>query len=987
MPSARSLVPLLLLPALAAQGTLFFRNGNLVQAQPIDFELGAALHRLGAGPTAGELAAGVTSHVPAGTRLLAIRGEGDERTLVFDAGLLRALRTGGLEHAIEQITKTALRTGNLRTAHIKIADSTGAERDLSELLPPPPALAPRISGAPAAFGPSVQGALTGRKIAISPGHGYYWHSSLGWTTQRGNIDGLIEDIHTAEICNHYLQPLLENLGATVVSCRERGAIDQELIRDNDGGAPNYTETGVWTTSGSSGYAGGGYRYASTGPTVTATANWHFAVPRDGLYPVYTWFRASSNRATDAQFSIQHSGGTTAVTIDQTTDNLSWVWLGEYWFTVAGGARVTLDNRSAIAGRVVIADAVRIGAGRGSIVRGSGTSNQLRWRESARYQAQFNGAPATVYDSIAGGEDNDDDVTTRPRFAEWRTADLFFSLHTNAGGGAGTDTFIYDGGATAGSATLQNLVQTQLITDIRAGYNAAWVDRGRPTANFGELRVLSSMPGVLTELAFHDTAGSVDHRALHDPAFRALAARAIARAILRYFAPAAPFPPEAPTALRVTQDGARGLRVAWDAVAGATRYTIEQSPDGKGFVEVGDVTTTSWSTGPLPHHAIASFRVRAWNGSGRSPTTEVLTAGTDHRTDAQVLLVQGFDRFDRSVKFPDNTRDYLRLLGDALRRDATFSLGFDAASNEAVSLGRVALSNYAAVAWSLGEESTQHETFSAPEQILVAAYLAGGGRLLVSGAELAWDLDAQGSAADRAFLRGQLGVSYTADDAGTYALQPGLAGTVSAGLAALTFDNGTNGTFDVDWPDVLAPADANSSVCLRYGNGQVAGIQRQAGNARVVAFGFPLATIVSATGRAQLVRQSLQFLLAPLPLQAPTTAPIGQRLHLQLTLPGEANFPYLLAISDAFTPGIALPGGGLLPLRDGFLVAASIDPFNPFFGNFLGTLSGSGTAAAWVDVPPLPFLAGQDFWFAGVTMAAGSPLLVRELTNWCRVRLQ
>ena len=112
-------------------------------------------------------------------------------------------------------------------------------------------------------------------------------------------------------------------------------------------------------------------------------------------------------------------------------------------------------------------------------------------------------------------------------------------HVLAGGGTGTSSFIYNGGATAGSAALQTAIHDRIVRDVRSSYDAGWVDRGKRQANFGEVRLLSTMPGVLLELAFHDQPGSTDHRALHDPEFRRIAGRAIARGVLRYFAPGAP----------------------------------------------------------------------------------------------------------------------------------------------------------------------------------------------------------------------------------------------------------------------------------------------------------------------------------------------------------------------------------------------------------------------------------------------------------------
>lgn len=970
------------------QEALFWRANDLAAVAPWHANAAAAIAHLCAGPTPAEVAAGYSSRLPAGTQLLAWQQQGSQLRLVFDPTLLTAVANGGIEDAIEQIDKTALDDATVTSVAIAIRRPDGSEPLLGELLGHPATALPKPRPTAQQTGSSLVqpfGALTGKRIAVSPGHGYYWHSTLGWTTQRGVIDGLIEDIHTAEIANQYLIPFLQNLGADIVDCREHGEVAGEALVDNDGGAPGYGETGSWTTSTSSGYGGGGYRYVAVGPSETATATWNLSVPQDGLYPVYAWFRASTNRTNAARYTIVHSGGSSAVVADQTQDNLSWAWLGDFWFTAAQGATVVLSNQSTGTG-VCIADTIRLGGGMGSIARGAGTSGQRRWRECARYWSQFAGAPSTVWDSISGGEDNDDDVTARPRYAEWRGADAFVSLHTNAGGGSGTSTYIYNGGATPGSAALSQAVHTQIVADLQAYWNSGWTDRGQLQANFGEVRLLSTMPGILCELAFHDSPGSLDHTSLHDPEFRYLAARAFARGVLRYFAPSAPFPPEPPGALRVVQDGARGLRVAWDPAGGATHYTVEQSFDGKGFVELADVTATNWSTGPLPHHSLRSFRVRAWNTSGRSFPTEVLTAGTDHLGTATALLVQGFDRLDRYVKGPDNTRDYLRLFGDGLRRDASSSLGFDAASNEAVRLLRVGLPNYQAVVWSLGEESTADETFDAVEQSLVTSYLNGGGHLLVSGAEVGWDLDAQGTVGDRAFYRNLLGATYVADDASVHALQAGLAGTVSQGLPASTFDDGTHGTYDVDYPDVIAPTDVNSTVCLRYSNGLTAGIQRLAPTtgARTVVFGLPLETIVDPAARAQLLQQSLAFLLPDRPVQAPPTVQLGTSLPFTLHLPGEAGRDYLFCMSEANTPGVLLPLGGVLPLNFSFLLELSLQP-SPFFTGFQGTLDANGDAAPQMNVPYLPFLAGLPLYFAGLTIDT-SGQTERAVTNWVRVVL-
>ena len=780
----------------------------------------------------------------------------------------------------------------------------------------------------------------------------------------------------------YLIPYLENMGARVFSCRERGEIPFDAVGDNDQGARVYRETGPWFLSSSRGYGGGTYRYAATSiGSSSSTATWTLRAPASGSYPVYVYYRAGANRAADARYFVRHRGGTSYREVDQTRNDRKWVHIGDYWFDAGATAVIGLESRSARGGRVVIADAVRLGAGRGSIVRGSRSSQKLRAQECSRYWAQFNGAPASVYNSSTGN-DHADDVTCRPRYAEWRGADCYISLHTNAGGGSGTSSYIHNTAPTRGSAALQRAVQAQIVADIRREYDASWIDRGRRSANFGELRLLSTMPGVLVELAFHDRDKSKDHNALHDPGFRRIGARAYARGVLRYFAPTAVFPPTRPERLRVVHDGKAGLEVAWDAVAGATRYSIERAPDGKSFVEVGSTSATKWSTGPLPHGALWSFRVRASNASGRSFASDVLVAGTSHDLRHEVLLVAGFDRLGKTVKGPENTRDYLRQHGDAIRRSRATSLGFDAASNEAVAAGRVALSKYRAVVWALGEESTADETFSSLEQSLLRSYLQAGGRLFVSGAEIAWDLDAKGTAADRAFHRDVLGARYVRDDAQTYRFR----GVGSfAGLGAGSFDDGRFGTYNVDWPDVLAPSDSRSTVFLAYGIGaEAAAISRVAGSSRLVYLGFPFETITNADLRAELMRRALRFLLAPRALEGGFEVALGARAPLDVSAPRNPGSVYVLAASATTQPGLPLGDGRRLPLALDPLFSLSVGSGQGFFSGFAGVLDSNGRGKAAFVAPRDPRLRGLEFFVSGLSIDQRG---IGAVLPWIRLKLR
>lgn len=939
-----------------------------------------------AGPNSIERARGLTTAIPAGCRCLAVEPfdgpTGSGHRVVVDETFPAGAR---VELAIEQVTKSLDGFGS--AVEILIENDAGVRRTLRQVLDRGAAVLSRTDASTQRLvtSPSVAGyALAGKRIAVSPGHGYYWHPTLGWTTQRPLIGGLIEDIHTNEIAIRYLIPYLENMGAEVVSCRDVGEMPSEGIVDDDPPSSRFRTTGTWTESSYYGYLGGKYRYAFTSPVANSVATWTYSIPRTGYWPIHAWLRAGVNRSSDARYEIRHGDTTSVVRIDQKQNDAVFVPLGTWWFEQGETATVSLDNQSATTGSVVIADAIRFGNGLGTIVRGTSSSGKLRAQECSRYWAMYQGAPSTVYDSSTG-DDHTDDVTCRPRYAEWRGADCFVSLHTNAGGGSGTSSYIHSTSPTPGSAALQTAVQSQIVSDIRRYYDTTWIDRGRQSANFGELRLLSTMPGVLVELAFHDQNGSRDHNALHDPVFRQIAARAFARGVLRYFTSSAPFPPTRPETLRVVQDGSGGLRVTWDVVSGASSYIVEQSEDGKNFVEVARVQGTSWSTGVLSYHGSAAFRVRAENSTGRSFPSEVLCAGTSHDHRAEVLLVAGFDRLGKTVKGPENTRDYSRQHADALRRHGAWSLGFDATSNEALTLGHVKLEDYRAVIWCAGEESTVDETFSYAEQALVSRYLARGGRLLVSGAEVGWDLDAKGTSVDQAFFRQELGALYVRDDAATYQFRSAAQGPLT-GLPAGSFDDGSGSTYDVDYPDVLAPADSRGSIWLHYGTSSLDGaaVARDNGTSRVVVFGFPIETIRDDALRSEIVERTLRWLLDPRSFDVPRQVPVGSRTALPIHVPTEPGALYVLAAAAATTPGLRLPDGRSIPLAPDVLFSLSLGANHAVFERFAGFLDANGVATPHLGIPSDVSLRGIRFYLSGLTLGSSAPFSASSLLPWFRV---
>ncbi|MHC5080093.1 MAG: N-acetylmuramoyl-L-alanine amidase, partial [Planctomycetota bacterium] len=451
--------------------------------------------------------------------------------------------------------------------------------------------------------------------------------------------------------------------------------------------------------------------------------------------------------------------------------------------------------------------------------------------------------------------------------------VYLSLHTNAAAspntGTGTDTFIHDTGPSPGSAAFQAILHPQLIQDIRALWKADWTDRGQKVANFGELRETDDMPAVLVEIAFHDTQ-TPDNDFLHEDEFRHDVARALYKGISKTLNPAGAIAPLPPTHLRVETLPFGRVRVSWRApsdplegTAAATGYVVYTSKDGTAFGNGRPVTgTTSVEIGRLEPGRVYYFRVASQNGGGESLPSEVLCARARAGGPPSLLLVNGFDRLDRHVtrRRRENTFDYVRQHAGAVK--SCGDLAFDSASNEAVEAGDVLLDSYGAVLWILGEESTRDETFSDAEQPRVASYLAQGGAILVTGAEIAWDLGNRGAASDQAFLTGTLKVAYLLDrpGAGIRRVHP-VSGTLFDGMAPIDFDDGTQGTYNVDWPDVFQ-AQGGAVACLHYdgGAGHVAGVVWDGGSmgGKLVVLGFPFETVVGDGIRSALMARILAF---------------------------------------------------------------------------------------------------------------------------------
>lgn len=765
-------------------------------------------------------------------------------------------------------------------------------------------LEPRLTLAAAGLvdvGTQPTGSLSGKIVYTSGGHGITWSGS-SWGFQRPLLLNMIEDLGNQDQMTFFADYAF-NAGATVVPMRPVGHQPIEIILDNDDAGVTFT--GPWSNSVAGIYFGDPgdvpYRFASTSATETAVATYRPNVTEAGFYPVYAWTRAGTDRASDQLYRINHSGGSTEVTVNHRMVGTGIIYLGTYHFETGTGGSVQISNRSSESGRVVIADMIRFGNGVGDLNFGGGVSGRDREDETALNWLQWHVDRSQGVSSSTHGTSH---VSAPTRYAafmnqagEGSLSDrVYVGYHSNAGGGNARGVLgLYNGNNDPSSATpnqflLANLLGREINDDLvdqngqfeHDFFNRTTVTLDRSDIEFGEINnnvIGGEFDATIVEVAFHDN--QLDAELMRNGDFRAAAARATVQGLVRYFnsvdGGATPIimAPGKVTHVRAQAAGSGSVTVSWTPPAAnsyngdsPTGFMVYGSTNGYGFdggtFVAGGGATSHTFTGLDSNLGPYYFKVVAVNAGGASPDSEVVAATPDAGP-KDILIVNGFDRLSRQQNpvqsgaervrpRQSNSYDYAVQVAAAIQANAP-DLVVDTTSNEALIAGHVQLANYAAVFWISGEESTVDKTFDPTEQSLVSNYLASGGQLFVSGSEIGWDLDNLNNG--RTFYNNSLRADYVSDDANTYNVV-GAAGSIFEGLS-FSFDNG-NQFYNVDFPDVISPL-GGATTALTYvgGTGGGAGIQYDSGTGtKVVNVAFPFETITSDTIRNDFLGRVLDF---------------------------------------------------------------------------------------------------------------------------------
>jgi N-acetylmuramoyl-L-alanine amidase len=164
--------------------------------------------------------------------------------------------------------------------------------------------------------------------------------------------------------------------------------------------------------------------------------------------------------------------------------------------------------------------------------GAGPSGFPAWEEGAKYFFKALGAPPSVWEY--GANDYNQDINSRPFYANLIDAAALVSIHNNCCEGTGTETW-YDetNGHELESRRLAQIINNHIVGAIRAQYDPNWENRGLRSCNGckGENR-LATRPAVIVEIAFMDMR-TPDNAALQDDRFKHLVAGAIYHALLEW----------------------------------------------------------------------------------------------------------------------------------------------------------------------------------------------------------------------------------------------------------------------------------------------------------------------------------------------------------------------------------------------------------------------------------------------------------------------
>ncbi|MCY1634573.1 golvesin C-terminal-like domain-containing protein [Marinifilum sp. D737] len=343
-----------------------------------------------------------------------------------------------------------------------------------------------------------------------------------------------------------------------------------------------------------------------------------------------------------------------------------------------------------------------------------TSNRPRYHEAARYYLQYAGMPDSIVYSInknykadysnrgkdaakfqkreSGKTDYKDDYMSRGEWVDYLIGapngptkhvnakglgipvDMALGFHTDAGFTPNdsiigtlaiynttrdnTDQFV-NGQSKWASRDLTDIVQTQVVEDIRKLFEPKWTRRGMWNKQYSEA-YRPKVPTMLSEMLSHHN--FADMYQGMDPKFKFHISRAYYKGVLRFLTSqegkeyvVQPLPIDH---FRIDENE-NGIRLSWKAVvdpleksAVAKKYKVYTRLNDGGFDNGVLVKKEELQLKNLSSENIYSFKITALNEGGESFPSEILSYHKSENGEKPVLIVNGFDRIASPHGFDD-----------------------------------------------------------------------------------------------------------------------------------------------------------------------------------------------------------------------------------------------------------------------------------------------------------------------------------------------
>ena len=572
--------------------------------------------------------------------------------------------------------------------------------------------------------------LLNKNIAVWHSHGRYYEAKQDrWKWQRPRLHSTAEDLFPMTFVLDYLEPMLENAGATVFIPRERDTNRKEYIVDSDYTNTNFSiavqniDTTLISIPGfkwkdtlfnnENPFQMGESRIIVPEKNKTGRLIIYPNITISDKYAIYISYGKSNN--TKVKYTVYYSGGKEEFFIDQTQGQGTWIYLGKYLLEkgeMSPGCAIEISSD-----KKFNLDAIKIGGGMGNVARRPDakilpkawslkggkksflkdkiqevnpdnfswkTSGLPRYLEGARYYLQYSGFPDSIVYSLTNGKnDYNDDYQSRGEWVNYLMGkpngptghndvkglgipiDLALAFHTDAGTTRddsiiGTlaiyssdtpDTVFPSGQSKMANRDLADMVQTQIVNDIKYLDNPKWTRRAiwnKPYSEAWRANTYDMLLELMSHQNLADMSYGLDHR------FKFDVSRAIYKGILKFLAyqnhsdyVVQPLPVDH-FSIEIVKD--KKIKLSWNPVsdpleptATPNGYIIYQRESGKDF-DSGKFVRDTFIEIELPEYdKLYSFKISAVNTGGKSFPSEILSVAIKNKNAPVALVVNAFDR--------------------------------------------------------------------------------------------------------------------------------------------------------------------------------------------------------------------------------------------------------------------------------------------------------------------------------------------------------